>query len=169
MLLPKNKILGLLLLLGLVCQPHSLCAQQRRPDGPRSEIGRQHRGPGHRPDFNPQEFRQKFEKHIRSRVPLTDEEAKRYFALNQEMRDRQRALRDQIHGLLHKVEVEKLSDSRCDEIYRQVLALRKQSADVEAYYQKRFRTFLPSRKLLSIMKAEREFGKQTFREGPPRK
>jgi len=164
----RTKIFGAILLAFLVGRPCTLNAQHR-PAGNRPEMGHQKGGRGHRPDFNPQEFRQKFEKHIRSQVSLTDDEAKRFFALNQEMRDRQRALRDQIHGLLHKVEVEHLSDSRCEAIYKQVLSLRKQSADVETYYQKRFRSFLPARKLLAIMKAEREFGKQTFREGPPRK
>lgn len=152
-------VTGLLLTLSvpLCAQPHD------RMEPPREKP----RKPGDRP-FNPEEFRKNFEKYIIQKAGLLPSEAQRFFPLFHELRQQQRSVQGKIRKALSRIDKEKLSDSDCERILAEIHRLQKQHNNLEIKYNEKFKKALPARKLLKVIKAEREFGRDMFRKGPRR-
>jgi len=156
-----NKIFLLLfgLLLGLPPLSAQLHPEHGRPPHER------HSKPSKKP-FNPEEFRKKFETYIIKKSGLTETEAQRFFPLLHELRQQQRATQGKIRRALSRFDKEKLSDRDCERILAEIHRQQKLHNNLEAKYNEKFKKVLPARKLLKVIKAEREFGREMFRKGP---
>lgn len=139
-----------------VCQ-HDVTDQQPQP-------GKEQ--PERRPPFNPQEFRKKVEGYITREARLTPQEAKAFFPLYHQMKEQQRNLQAKINRAIQRVEREKLSEADCKRIISLVQKLQEQFNGLEKCYHSKFAKVLPAEKILRVMNAERNFGREMFRKGP---
>lgn len=140
-----------------------LCAQPPHcGPAPRHE---QHGKKGGKP-FNPEKFRKDFEQYVTRKAGLTAAEAKRFYPLFHELRRQQRDIQQKIRRTMRRMDKEKLSDKDCERILAEVHRLQKMHNELESKYNQRFKKALSARKLLMVMRAEHEFGRDMFRKGP---
>lgn len=148
---------ALLLVLTSFGQVSAAVCQQPQP-------GREQ--PERRPPFNPQEFRKKVEGYITKEAHLTPQEAQAFFPLYHQMKDQQRNLQTKINRAIQRVEREKLTEADCKRIIAFVQKMQEQFNRIEKNYYDKFAKVLPANKLLRVMNAEHNFGREMFRKGP---
>jgi len=144
----RNKIVLLLFL---------LCSFTVAVNGQgRNEENRQH---NHK--FNYEQFKQKKAKYIKKEVGLTEDEAKAFlpltdelmakkFTLNKELRKAARALREK----------KDRTDDDFDSLVKQTLDVRIKEAQLEKEYYQKFKKVLSAEKIYKYQNAERKFVKE---------
>lgn len=137
-----------------------------------SMSGRSHHGdcvvemqqPGdQRPKFNPEQFRRDLIAFISEKAGMTDEEARSFFPLFFEMREKMRNIEHQKGRVIHKVAENKLTERDCQRVLDEIIALDKKSTSVETQYLNRLKKIVGANRLLKVLNADREFGRRTFR------
>lgn len=104
--------------------------------------------------FDPQKFQQMVEGQLTKDAELTMDEAKAFFPLYNEMREKQRAIGEQIHRL----KKEQTADEKtCAEKVTRIKQLQVDMAKLEQDYYKRILKVIPAEKVLKVMKAEDDF------------
>lgn len=104
--------------------------------------------------FDPQKFQQMVEEQLTKAAELTTDEAKAFFPLYNEMREKQRAIGQQIHRL----KKEQTADEKaCAEKVTRIKQLQVDMAKLEQDYYKRILKVIPAEKVLKVMKAEDDF------------
>jgi len=104
--------------------------------------------------FDPEQFQKMVEESLTKAAALTPDEAKAFFPIYKEMRQKQRELGKQIHQL-------KKSPGTDEQSYAKTIAkinqLKVEMAKVEQDYYQRFIKMVPAEKVFKVMKAEDEF------------
>ena len=106
------------------------------------------------PRFDPEKFKQMVEQSLTAAAEFTPEEAKAFFPLYNEMRDRQRENGRQIHELKKNCS----GDSKaCAATILKIKQLQVEMANMEQDYYKRMIKAVPPEKVFKVMKAEDDF------------
>lgn len=115
------------------------------------------RGTGHRPHFNPEEFKMRLEKHITQEAGFTQEEAKTFFDLFHEMKDKQRKILDEIHNLKSHAPSPTASEKEFSNAVQKAKELKVAMAETEERYYKRMCKSISPQKVYKAMKSEDSF------------
>lgn len=107
--------------------------------------------------FKPEEFRAKLEGYITKEVGLTSSEAKAFFPLFHEMKEKQRDLLDKIFQLKRNSPASNATDKEYATAIQKIKRLEVEKAEVEEQYYKKMCKTIPARKLYLAMKAEDRF------------
>lgn len=107
-----------------------------------------------KPRFDPQLFQRHMEAELTRQSGLTPEEAKVFFPLYEEMKEKQRCIGMQIRQLMNQ---ENLDDAACSYNIAQIKKLQLETNEIEQTYYKRFVEIVPACKVFKIMKAEDDF------------
>ena len=104
--------------------------------------------------FDPQKFQQMVEQSLTKAASLTPEEAKAFFPLYNEMRDKQREMGKQIHELKKNCGGDSKS---CSATILRIKQLQVETAELEQKYYQRMLKVVPPEKLFKVMQAEDDF------------
>ncbi len=108
--------------------------------------------------FDPVKFQQMVEKSITKYAKLTSDEAKAFFPLYNEMRQKQRDLGKQIQDLKKQQ-----CDKDCAKTILKIKRMQVEMWQLEESYYKRFLKIIPAEKLFKIMQAEDDFHRNMVR------
>jgi len=104
--------------------------------------------------FNPEQFRKMVEESLTKAAALTPDEAKVFFPLYNEMRQKQREMGEEIH----QVKKEPGNDGNAyTQTVLKINQLKVEMAKLEQDYYKRFLKVVPAEKVFKIIQAEDEF------------
>ena len=112
--------------------------------------------------FKPEEFRAKLEGYITKEVGLTSSEAKAFFPLFHEMKEKQRDLLDKIFQLKRNSLASNATDKEYATAIQKIKRLEVEKAEVEEQYYKKMCKTIPARKVFLVMKAEDKFHRKMF-------
>lgn len=113
--------------------------------------------PKGQPQFDPQKFQQMVENEISKAVGFTPDEAKAFFPLYNEMRDKQREMGRQIFQLKAQANTD---TKKSAEVVNKINSLKVEMAQQEQSYYKRILKVVPAEKVLKVMRAEDDFHKR---------
>ena len=114
-----------------------------------------------KPRFDPKEFQQRMEAELTRQAGLTPEEAKLFFPLYKEMKEKQRNIGVQIHELKKGQK----DDATCAATIARIKQLQVESAQLEQTYYKRLVEAVPASKVFKVMKAEDDFHRRMVQGG----
>lgn len=107
-----------------------------------------------KPRFDPKVFQQYMEAELTRQSGLTPEEAKVFFPLYEEMKEKQRCIGMQIHQLMRQ---EQQDEASCSFRIAKIKQLQVETNQIEQSYYKRFVEIVPASKVFKVMKAEDDF------------
>ena len=129
----------------------------------------QHNG---QPPFDPQKFQQMVENELSKAAGFTPDEAKAFFPLYNEMRNKQREMGRQIFQLKAQANTD---TKKSAEVVNKIYSLKVEMAQQEQSYYKRILKAVPAEKVLKVMRAEDDFHRRMVQnqrrrhpEGPDR-
>lgn len=109
--------------------------------------------------FSPEEFEAKLEAFITDEAGFTPSEAKAYYPIYHEMKDKQRQLQCKIFEIKKRLSPY-ASDKECANAIADITKLNKQKAQLEETYYKSLCKAVPARKVFRAMQAEDKFHRQ---------
>ena len=113
------------------------------------------------PRFNPEEFRARLEAFITQRACLTQEESTKVFPIYQEMKDKERQLKQQEYKLKRNI-MQSEKDKDYQDALNQITQLRIEAAKIEESYYKKMCKAVPAKKAYAIMLAEDAFHREVL-------
>lgn len=119
--------------------------------------------PDKRPRFSPQEYVKKCDAFMISEAHITPDEAKQFFPLYHEMKDKQRQCEFEKGKLERQTMKQMPDDKECQRILNRINALNKQIQSIEETYQKKLLKVVSPSKLLSAKIAEKKFERRMLR------
>lgn len=167
----KNKVQALcsvLLLMLLVCMPMaasavSQCPSQARPcckdQAPRTEEPREPR----RERFDRERFMQDLRAYITREASLTQQEANAVFALFFEMKAKLHDIQERINRSLARA-ARSANERDCQRTLNEIQHMKAKQQKVEAEFMKRMGKAVSSRKLVKVLVADQNFGRDRFRQ-----
>lgn len=114
--------------------------------------------------FNPEQFKRDLSVHITRKAEFTQEEAKNFFPIFFEMKDKQRALERQKNRTLRSASESDKNEKDCERVLELIEKLETKSMRIEKDYMKRLRSIVGARKLVKAMAADRVFGRRMFHQ-----
>lgn len=113
--------------------------------------------------FSPEEYVKKCDAFMIAEAKLTPAEARKFFPLYHEMKDKQRRCEFE-KGRLERSAMKQLpSDKECQRILQRINELNKQIQNIEESYQKKLLRTVSASKLLSAKIAEKKFERRMLR------
>ena len=144
------------------------CVAQRehRPHGgPHPEMSPAHpggmKGPRH---FQPEKFKQELQAYITREAKLTEAEARKFFPVFFEMKEKLRNLERQKGRSLHTVTSERATEADCQRVVEQQKNLTLKMARMENDYHSRLCSMVGVRKFVRVLEADRRFGRKMFKK-----
>lgn len=128
--------------------------QPQPPDAPNNRPPRK---------FNPEQFRRDLTEYITKAAGFTPAEARTFFPLFFEMREKQRNLEHQKGRALRHAAEHNMNEYDCQRVLAEVAELQKKSLRIEQQYCTRLRKIVGARKLVKAISAERAFGRKAFK------
>lgn len=113
------------------------------------------------PRFNPEEFRAKLEAFITQRACLTQEECAKAFPIYQEMKDKQRNLKQQEYKLKRNC-MQSAKEKDYQDALSKITELRIEAAKIEESYYKKMCKAVTAKKAYAIMLAEDAFHREVL-------
>ena len=107
-----------------------------------------------KPRFDPKEFQQRMEAALAHQAGFSADEAKAFFPLYKEMKEKQRGIGVQIHQLKKDC---KEDEASCAATIAKIKQLQVESSQLEQSYYKRLLEVVPASKIFKVMKAEDDF------------
>lgn len=107
--------------------------------------------------FNHKEFRERSEAYITKQVGFTQEDAKVFFSLYNEMKGKQWEIQKEIIHLKKKDLGSNATEKEYNDIILEIKRLNVELAKVEEYYYKRMCKSIPASKIYAAMKIEDDF------------
>jgi hypothetical protein len=124
----------------------------------------QNSAPQGKPRFNKKEFQQRMEAELTKKAELTPEEAKLFFPIYNELKEKQRGYFHQIHELKKKAGGD---EGAYAATIARIKELQVESAQLEQNYYRRLVEVIPASKVFKVMKAEDDFHRRMV-QGPER-
>lgn len=118
---------------------------------------------GGKPRFDPKEFQQRMETELTRQAGLSAEEAKVFFPIYKEMKEKLRGIGQQIHEL--KKKCQKQDETACTTTIAKIKQLQVESAQTEQAYYRRLVETVPATKVFAVMKAEDDFHRRMVQAG----
>ncbi|MGM9687804.1 MAG: hypothetical protein ACI3YD_02020 [Alloprevotella sp.] len=144
------------------------CVAQRehRPGGePYPEMRPGHpdgkKGPRH---FQPEKFKQDLQAYVTREAKLTEAEARKFFPVFFEMKEKQRNLDRQKSRALRTATSEHATEADCQRVIEQQKNLAQKMARMESDYYTRLCHIVGARKLVRALEADRKFGRKMFKK-----
>lgn len=126
-------------------------------------IGLWAQAPGQgKPRFDPKEFQQRMEAELTRQAGLTPEEARAFFPIYKEMKEKQRNIGVQIHRLKKECQADEAAYAAT---IAKIKQLQVESAQLEQNYYKRLVEAVPASKVFKVMKAEDDFHRRMVQGG----
>ncbi|WP_300727735.1 hypothetical protein [uncultured Bacteroides sp.] len=116
-----------------------------------------------------EEFRKRQEAFITQKAELTPQEAERFFPLYFELEDKKAACNKKAWEKIRKGKEENLTDAEYNDIVEDVIKLRIKGNELELEYVRKFKEFLPSKKIYNIQRAEMRFHRELLKNQKNRK
>lgn len=113
--------------------------------------------------FSPEEYVKKCDAFMIKEAKITPSEAKDFFPLYHEMKDKQRSCEFEKGKLERQVMKQMPDDKECQRILNRINALNKQIESIEESYQKKLLKVVSPSKLLSAKIAEKKFERRMLR------
>ena len=107
-----------------------------------------------KPRFDPKEFQQRMEEALTRQAGLTPDEAKAFFPIYKEMKEKQRGIGVQIHQLKTQCNSDEAAYTAAIIKIKQLMV---ESAQLEQSYYRRLLEVVPASKVFKVMKAEDDF------------
>lgn len=130
-----------------------------------SIFAQQHEG-GKRSKFSPERYKRNLEEFVVKKVCLTEAEAKVFFPVYHEMKDKQRALGREINKLM-KEGRNAQNESDYKRIVEKTVELELEQKKIESTYNKKFHTILSWEKIFKVKRALREFNMEALKRFYP--
>lgn len=111
------------------------------------------RNNGQRPRFNQEEFRQRTEAYITKEANLTEEEAKAFFPLYNEYKDKQRKIHFNIHKLKKQKPAQDTEDAY-EELLMNIARLQSELTGLDSAYYKKICKLISAKKFYKILTIE---------------
>ena len=112
------------------------------------------------PKFSPEKFEADLEAFITREAKLTEKEAAKFFPLNREMHQKQRA----IYGRIGKLFTERGTDDKaCARVIRESDRLNVELREIEQRYHEKMMHVIPASKVSAAIEAENRFHRQMMR------
>lgn len=137
-----------------VCYEHQQQPQRRGPQA-----------------FRPEKFKKDLQAHIRRQAELTQEEARQFFPIFFEMKDKLRNLDHQKNRALRRAAKAGGSEADCKRVMALQVQLNRKRNKVYEEYTERLAKVVSYRKLVKACEADQSFGRKMFRQmtgGPHR-
>lgn len=115
------------------------------------------------PKFSPEAFKRDLSNYISSFAEFSNEEAKKFFPVYFEMKDKLRNIEHQKGRALHRAAQQNMREKDCARILHECTELDKKAQRIEAQYMARLQKQVGAKKLLKAIVAERTFGRDTFK------
>ena len=112
------------------------------------------------PKFDPVRFEAELEQFITTEAGLSPQEASAFFPLYREMQKKQRVIFDEMKRNRH---VDINDNAACRESIEMHDKMEIQIKELQQQYHSKFMKLLPATKVLSIIRAENNFHRQTFK------
>lgn len=112
-----------------------------------------------RPAFDPAKFQADLEQFITSNAALKPEEAAKFFPVYEQMMKKMRMLFDEMRRYHH---VNPKDEEACADAIRKQDEIDIEMKHLQQEYHQRFMLILPASKVMSIIRAEEKFHRQTF-------
>ena len=137
----------------------------RADGGPHPEMSPAHpggmKGPRH---FQPEKFKQELQAYITREAKLTEAEARKFFPVFFEMKEKLRNLERQKGRALRTATTEHATEADCQRVVEQQKSLTLKMARMENDYQSRLGSIVGARKLVRVLEADRKFGRKMFKK-----
>jgi len=109
--------------------------------------------------FSPEDFEARLEMFITDKAGFTKSEAKAYYSIYHEMKDKQRRLQNKMFEIKKELS-HNASNEECADAIMEITKLNKQKAQLEETYYKKLCKAVPARKVFKAMQAEDRFHRQ---------
>lgn len=110
--------------------------------------------------FSPDEFKANLEQFITQHACLTPQEAAKFFPVFNEMKQKQRALHDEMRNYKR---IKPCSDSECKRYVEKMDDIEIEMKQIQRKYHDKFMQILPPCKVFDIINAEDKYYRQTFK------
>ncbi len=164
-LLGARILFALLIFLGTLL-PETLTAQNPCPEGPREEPRAERPGDTRK---GWEHFKMKKKDFLIRKSGMTPEEAARFFSYYDMQEKSMHEIHRKINKACRRIKEETLSERDCEAIVAEVEKLKAQAAALEAERMKQWGELISASKILKILNAEREFGKEMLRDYKPQR
>ncbi len=118
--------------------------------------------------FSPEQFRAHLEGFISREAGLTASEAKVFFPLYHELKEKEHKLQDDIFKLKRNHPEGNASDKEYADAVQNIKSMEVKKAQLEEQYFKRMCKVIPARKVYLVMKAEDKFHRKMLRDFKPK-
>lgn len=122
------------------------------------------------PDQNPEKSREMIQAHkiafITDRLDLTPDEAQRFWPVYNEYQDKREVVQKEMFRDfdLKNIDIDALTDEQATEVADNQIIKAQKLLDVQKEYHIRFKEVLPSKKVLKLYQAEKEFQHELLRK-----
>ncbi|WP_418826633.1 hypothetical protein [Phocaeicola sp.] len=110
-----------------------------------------------------EEFRQVQEKFITEKASLTTKEAKQFFPLYFELQDKKTSLNKKAWHKIRQGKQENVSEEEYNQIVEDVIETRIQIDQLDLDYVRKYKQFLPAKKIYDIQRAEMKFHRELLK------
>ncbi|MBQ0060191.1 MAG: hypothetical protein MJZ69_03240 [Bacteroidaceae bacterium] len=114
--------------------------------------------------FNPEEYRQKFEQFVTSEACLTKEECAKFFPLFQEYKSKKRQNYRVLMQLMKDLDPKNNSEQEFRDANNKILKAHEEENKIDAEYLKKFRKVLSDKKIFLLQRAELRFQQRALRK-----
>lgn len=117
-----------------------------------------------RPQFTPEEFRNRLEQHITRKAELTTAEAEQFFPLFHEMKTKQRELTRKAHELKRNPPAPNANDEEYSRVVQEIAKAESEAAEIGVTYYKRLCKALSPKKVYQALLADDTFHRKMLRD-----
>jgi hypothetical protein len=110
-----------------------------------------------------EEFRKVQEKFITEKASLTAKEAKQFFPLYFELQDKKTSLNKEAWHKIRQGKQENVSEEEYNQIVEDVIETRIQIDQLDLDYVRKYKQFLPAKKIYDIQRAEMKFHRELLK------
>ena len=122
------------------------------------------------PKFNKEEFRARQEAFITAKASLTTQEAKQFFPLYFELQDKKESINHQAWEQIRKANKDDLTENEYATIVEGTIQARIATDKLDLEYLKKYKKFLPAKKIFEIQRAETCFHRELIKpQRPPQR
>lgn len=117
---------------------------------------------GERNDFD--KFKRDLQMFIVREAGLTEREARVFFPIYFEMKEKLRNIGHQRGRAIRKAVEENMNERDCQRVFNELVSLDKKSQRIETQYMERLKKIVGARKYLKVIDADRRFGRKVLKK-----
>ncbi len=114
--------------------------------------------------FSPSDYKRKLESCLIKEASFTPEEWQKFFPIFHELRDKQRALNQEMHQLKRNIKKDTATEKDYRELLDKLYDLKEKVADLESDYVEKMCKAVPASKVYKALNAESRFHRQMLKK-----